>query len=427
VLYSDLGDKPRAVGVRTGSTTRIFHLFRDGESKDLKTIWTARQQVTDIILNANDRDFEIILSDFHRMIDEFNIPIDDRDYNVYDVHYPTISSSGDRESDENKINKVLDRLEQCKSYPYRKVLSNASIVYKYMEHRGILQNYTLQHPKWSLKTWSGRSKSLDFNVQGWHEDDHIRPVGSDDHDILIHFDWICADIRVASIMSEDKLLNRSFERSDPYDIMRKLINMESEEKITRDECKVYLLKSINSMNLDSVALIEIYRGLGKWIHESKIILEDGGCLTSLLGRRFSRATAKNDLAVLNGIMQGSVAHAMQNVLRQTWLQLPDSIVTEVHDSLVMSCPNQPSVIKSMIKTVVPIMVRPFAGLIDSNPYFPCRVSVGPLWKKWKHIVTYRDGKIEYAKKQAKDSAEQAQETTAPAKEAEEERTEESAE
>lgn len=397
--------KPKIVGIRIGGTTKIFKLFVEGEEQTLFEINQNIKKIQKIILKSNDVT-DIVINNFYQSLEDFELPLDTREYNVYSHKFYKLEKPIVSDKDYTTINRVLDAFETVSKKPYQKLQSNAAVVYKFLENRGILQNYSKQHPEWSLDTWSGRSKCLNFNVQGWHENDHIRPPNSLDSDVLIHFDWICADIRVAALLSGDKLLEKSFQHSDPYKVMEILINKNSDEKITRDECKLFLLKSINSFDVESQALSEIYRGLGKWIYKQLIAINRQENLQSILGKTFKLDHAKNKKAILNGVMQGSVAHAMQNTIRRVWEKLPDGIVTEIHDSLVMSCNNEPATIKSTIKVVADIMTRPFKGYLDSNPFFPIKVSVGPRWKEWEHKMTFLEDKVIYAERQEEDNQKQ---------------------
>jgi hypothetical protein len=204
---------------------------------------------------------------------------------------------------------------------------------------------------------------------------------------------MAADIRVASLLSEDEELQNSFIKSDPYTNMLEYGYFEN-----RDQCKLFLLKSINSLNI-SIELMKIYPKLCKWLDLcSGITRMSDGYLESLLGKKFKVETAKNGLAVLNGAMQGSIAHAMHNVLRQAWDLYPTYVCAEIHDSIVLSVPRDPIVIKSVIADISNIMVRPFAGYLDYNPFFPVRVSVGSKWKQWNLIQIIRESGVTHVKK-----------------------------
>jgi hypothetical protein len=389
-IYNEKSDRPRSVGIRVKGKTVFRHLYRSGEGKSVKEIFGLVKGIRQLILKANAKGSPILLSDFKQYLTVFKLPLTTKQYEVYDLNIPRLESSKSQEEDEATLIQVLDKMESREPQAWQKVSANAAVVYRDLEERGVLQNYTLQHPQWSMKTWSGRSKSAGFNVQGWYENDHIRTPGSNDTDVLIHFDWICADIRVASILANDRLMQKSFERSDPYEVMAKIINSGSDDPISRDECKIFLLKSINSMDFESVALSSVYKNLGKWIFDCKKTINNGqGGLKSMLGRKFRLADAKNELAVLNGVMQGSVAHAMQHTLRRVWEIIPHAVVTDIHDSLVICCNKDRGAVRAMINIVAPIMLHPFEGLIPENPTFPLKVSIGHRWKEWKHYKTYR--------------------------------------
>ena len=142
------------------------------------------------------------------------------------------------------------------------------------------------------------------------------------------------------------------------------------------------------MDFHSEALSDIYPGLGEWIMKCKSRLDGPSTsLQTILGRRFRLAHAKNQLAVLNGVMQGSVAHAMQRVVRKIWDEIGTRLITEIHDSLVVSSPRNK--IGDTVDMVADVMLHPFDGLLEDNPSFPVKVSVGKKWKKWKLLKVYR--------------------------------------
>ena len=143
------------------------------------------------------------------------------------------------------------------------------------------------------------------------------------------------------------------------------------------------------MDINSVALTKVYPELGDWIYSCKSLISSGKPLESLLGRKFRLARSKNELAVLNGIMQGSVAHAMHCTIRRIWEKLPTKMVGEIHDCLVMSSSPDKKEIKAIIDIVYPIMLNPFEGVVDDNPSFPLNVSIGKRWKSFKNYKTYR--------------------------------------
>lgn len=397
-LFGSSFNKPRCTGIKAGNTFIIYDLYRPGAHKTIAFIDQQKKIIRDIIVGASKAGHRVIISDFKNHISAFDIPITAKKYNVYDIQLPDISASDSIERDHQIVTMVMDKVVKCRIYEYQKLVSNAAIVYQDLQNRGLTNNCVPVYPIWCQKTYSGRSKTTGFNIQGFTDNHCVVPPGFGDKSVLLHFDWICADIRVAAIMANDAKLISSFAESDPYTVMMNIINEESDVKITRDECKIFLLKSINSMDFGSDALSRIYIGLGKWINRCYNDINHGtGQLETLLNRKFKLSNAKNHLAVLNGAMQGSVAHGMHNIMRIIWEKMGNKMVAEVHDSLVMASSSDIGDIKSTIDNVASIMIRPFAGLLNDNHVFPLKVSIGRKWRKWRLYATYRDTGVVYVK------------------------------
>ena len=388
-LFDFKTGRPRCTGIKDGDRVILRDLFRPGAGKSINSIDNNKKLIRKIILAANMQCRPVVLSDFKAHLTAFQLPLDQRAYHVYDLHLPDIKPTSTQANDFEVIRRVLDRISKQKIHDYQRIIAESAVVYQNLEDAGLDVNFMPEYPVWSQKTFSGRSKTTKFNIQGFVESYTVTPPDWSEHSSLVHFDWICADIRVASLLSQDKRLLKAFDDSDPYIIMMNELNNGSDEKITRDESKRYLLKSINSMDFTSVALSEVYPRLGDWIRRCKEkSASDGGYLETILKRRFRRAHAKNELAVLNGVMQGSVAHAMQSVIRRIWERLPDRLIAEIHDSLIISAGNSKD-IRAMIDIVTPIMLYPFQGILDSNPIFPLKVSIGKKWKTWQLFETHR--------------------------------------
>lgn len=401
-LFDHQSGKPRCAGIQIGDKFTSYDLYRPGAGKKIKTINDTIAKIREFLLLSNDREHTIITSNFKKILSAYNIPIDSRHYNVYDVHIdgPTtpIRSTNSQSKDNLLIRKILERMAIGHHYEYQKLISNAAVVYQDLENRGIYINDELFKPEWSMITFSGRSKTTGFNIQGFHEDHIVRSVDSSHNSVLLHFDWIAADIRAASLLSNDKLLIDSFKTSDPYTEMVNFFKNNKSGDIDREECKKYLLRSINSMDVSSDAFV-VYQQLGNWICECHAATrKPDGILETLLHRRFKVSRAKNALAVLNGAMQGSVAHAMHSVIRKIWEKIGIYVIAEIHDSIILSVPNDSAIIRSIIDTVVPIMMYPFSGLLSDNPSFPVRVSVGKKWKKWRLLETHRASGVERVQK-----------------------------
>jgi hypothetical protein len=396
-IFEKDGGRPRCTGIKAGDRVQIYDLYRPGARKLIGVINQHKALIRDLIVKASHKGLRIVTSDFKNHIRAFELPLERRVYNVYDLHMPDFKPLDSPTRDAELLKKLLEKMSKHRLKDYHKVYANAAVVYQDLENRGLINNFEQVKPIWSQKTFAGRSKTTGFNVQGFTDHHRLMPPGAGDKDVLVHFDWISADIRVASILSGDKTLQEAFDASDPYVYMMEHINAQSHNKINRDECKVLLLKAINSMDFTSVAF-QIYPVLGEWINRCrKQTADNGGCLETILGRRFRMAHAKNQLAVLNGAMQGSVAHGMQNILRRVWERMGNRIVADVHDSLVVSSPPEPNEVRATIAVVAPLMLRPFEGLLPDNPAFPLKVRFGKKWRKWKMVAIYRQSGVEYVK------------------------------
>lgn len=392
-LFDQKTGRPRCTGIKDGNLLKICDIYRPGAGKTIKKIDKTKNIIRKVLLKASSEKRNIVTSDFKSHIIAFDLPRDHRDYCVYDLHLDDIKPTNSYAKDSQIVDRVLEKMSTCTTRDYQRIIAQAAVVYQDMEDTGLLINHNHMSPRWSLKTFSGRSKSSGFNIQGLADPYHVTHPGGTERDVLIQFDWIGADIRVASIMSKDKKLDAAFRESDPYTTMMNELNQDSDEQISRDESKRYLLKSINSMDLTSVALLSIYPRLGKWISKCKTVANSGGSLETLLGRKFRLIRSKNELAVLNGVMQGSVAHAMQLVLRRVWDRLPGRIVADQHDGLIVTSAPDNVEIRAVIDVIAPIMLNPFEGVLDENPSFPLQVSIGKKWKKWKLHKIYRESGV----------------------------------
>jgi DNA polymerase I-like protein with 3'-5' exonuclease and polymerase domains len=89
----------------------------------------------------------------------------------------------------------------------------------------------------------------------------------------------------------------------------------------------------------------------------------------------------------NAIIQGSIAEAMQCVIAKIGSLNSDIILAEIHDSLVLVSTRQ------SVSTIIDIgktaMMRPFKGILQNDPIFPVKVSVGNKWRQWRYFKTYK--------------------------------------
>lgn len=272
---------------------------------------------------------------------------------------------------------------------WESLLARAHCAYAFMERTGVSDGVRVHHPVYGTRSFTGRSSTGGYNLQGWSEKDGVppRPVDSR-HQFLLHFDWTSADARAASILSGDKQMQDAFLESDPYEVAvrdRRKYGLIQ----TRDEVKKSWLASLYSLNIDEPILAH-FKTFHSWLMDTVDRLRRDGCLESILGRRFCvgkdiKGQERGEGSVLNAIFQGSVAHAMHHTIaRIAEAGNADNLFAEIHDGLVISCSEHE--VEGLIREVGRIMVRPFEGVLVDNPTFPLVVRVGRAWKQWDRIV-----------------------------------------
>lgn len=275
---------------------------------------------------------------------------------------------------------ILAELKKIKPMPWQSILANAQFAYSHLEKVGYYNNHVLSFPQYET-VYSGRSKTNKSNLQGTNDEDVVH-AADDSHELFLHFDWIAADLRMASIMSGDTILQKSFQHSDPYGFLHQELD---DPNITRDDCKKQIFQSLYSLNPEG---IEFYPKLSEWMHQEVIKIEENGYGESILGRQFSiLGEGRSAKSAFNAKMQGSVAHAMQIVMYLVFKILPNHLMAEIHDSLIMSCTKDQAI--GIINLVSKIMLNPFKGYLDSDPSMPLKVSVGTKWRQWKLYKEYR--------------------------------------
>jgi len=299
---------------------------------------------------------------------------------MYDCrHHPKIAHDprkmSEKDAQKMLIRGIIDMPKETK--PWMSIKAKSSVIYGELIKRGVMWGPHHKFPIYSTETLTGRSKSKKFNIQGTTQKDPIRHVDSQ-RNIFICFDWVSADMRVASFLSDDKFLNDSFINSDPYSELEKLLNL---KEISRNDCKLEMLKSIYSVDMDS-PLLEIMPGLKNWMLNKKKQFENGDPLETIMGMEINGNDLKSSF---NGTIQGSVAEAIQNVLVKINETIgSECILTEIHDSLIVCCDEKD--VNTVIKTITNFMLRPFDNI---NLIFPVKVSVGNKWKLWKEYKVFR--------------------------------------
>ena len=354
---------------------QFYQLFQPGTKSSLFEVRENENKIKEI-LNKE----EVVLSDFHSFISAFNLDLH-RQFEVHDVNFPKEKPAGNIALAKKRLLIQISSLIETAQKPWQQIFANAQLAYRHLEKAGYYHNGKKCHSTYDV-AYTGRSKCLGINIQGTSANDTIHHI-NDDMEVFVHFDWVAADFRVASIISNDKYLKASFKTSDPYTTLFEELDA---EEITRDQCKIELFRALYSMNPDSDTL-EFYPGFADWMRQSGDKIELEGYSHSLLDRRFELEKDRTIKSVFNAQIQGSVAHAMQNVLYRVFKMFPDNILAEVHDSLILCC--RQSDLKTLIPEVANIMLFPFDDILDENPKFPVKVSVGLGWKKWQLYKEYR--------------------------------------
>lgn len=360
----------------------ILPLFVKGNTEKAFEVKNKLKYLKDIIAAQ-----PVVLNDFKSHIIalklETNVDYNAQEISVDDQLYPREISSLEPF--------LLDNLSKIRSissdgHQWRKLMAQATLVYHDLERRGVIYegNVTPIHPSYQFIT-TGRASTSGFNIQGMPDGTsiaHVRP----DYNLFVCADWLSADLRAAAVMSNDQKMLQSFSESDPYTVLAEMAG------ISRDECKNKTLPNLYSMNLNS-DIFRYYQEFKEWAKLSMSRMDKDGYLTSLLGRKFFvSGTTEQQLLdsrrqVFNAQMQGTVAHAMHNVLIQVHKKYPYSILTELHDSLILCC--NKNMIKPLIEDVANIMLRPFKGIIDNDPIFPLRMYIGNKWRPSKLYKVYR--------------------------------------
>lgn len=334
------------------------------------TVRQAKSAVEKIVETAKSE--TTILNDVISHLYEINnLP---RGMKIYESRRPCSASTNDNYKSLKKklINNLLMMSSDLK--PWMLIKARSAIIYHKLYKRGLMHGPYKVHPLYDTNTLTGRSRTREFNIQGTSSKDPIRHV-DESRSHLICFDWVSADMRMAGYLSNDEFINNSFDKSDPYTEMEKLIG---DKEVTREDCKIEMLKSIYKVDVNS-PLLGITPELREWISDK--IHEHGNNVehTTILNMPIPKVKLSS---TVNGIIQGSVAEALQAALIRIAEVDSDCILTEIHDSIILAC-NQGEVSK-IIDLVVPIMNKPL-----KNIFFPVKVSIGRKWKQWKEYKVYR--------------------------------------
>lgn len=367
VVISWKNDKPTKYSIfKDKQLIKSSDLWKTGTGKKIFEI--KKDELILIKLLSSLKEFVII--DYKKFIQHFKVYDFDT---VYD--YP-----GDICEDKHFefINDNWDEFGKI----WQKLRSSAAVVYCKLDAQGVMLEHKLMKPIYDMNVFSGRSRTTGFSVQGCNEEFNIRHYNPRNN-IFIHFDWMAADPRIAAILSDDQDLLGCYKNSDPYTYIADILDGE----IERDKCKSEFMQAVYGLNPDH-EILTVFPTFRDWIAGKVDELNNNGYVRSILGRKYETdKTIKGNRRAFNSIMQGSVAHAMNNVIHKVDSEYDGIILTEQHDSLTV-CVNEVIVMKT-IKYISEIMLNPFKGILDNNPTMPLRVHVGKRWRDYKQLKEIR--------------------------------------
>jgi hypothetical protein len=362
---------PLAAGIQTPSNTSIIPLYHSGVGRSIYDIEKSIKKLYRWMELSLLQDRVLVVNDFKSVLRGFKFELPREQLNVYDAFIPMPKIQGTFEETSCIINNILSEMKHSRLRLWQKVAGNAAIVYESLERQGILVGGIRKFPQWTYRTVSGRSKNTGFNLQGTSANDSISDPYGSDSDYFVNFDWRAADIRIAAILSGDTHLDEMSAGADPYQQLSEML------QIPRKECKIMLLRAINSIDIDN-PLFQMFPDLRTWMIAQKQKLDDRQPIASILGREFYNA--EKPRSAFNATMQGSIAQAMQITIRRVW-ESYYRLLAETHDSITVACSKNN--LRPTIREISNIMCRPFFGVLDSNPVFPVRVNVGTKWCQWE--------------------------------------------
>lgn len=373
------GNRPLKCGVfRSPDYYKEVNIFAKGYGTTVHDALKRTDQIQSIILAAVNANIPIVTVDFKEQIKQYDLPYGTCiDYPVYDLARDSFKIEG--------LEQAIKAMAAIEPLYWHKLFANVGQVYHTFDLNGLVVGGLKQYPKWSQKTFTGRSKTSGINAHGFDESMQVtNSLGAENH-CLIHFDWMAADVVVAAWLSQDDVLLDAFHTSDPYSRLEAEIG-----GLTRDEFKKVVLSAINSFHWSEQILCDFYPKLANWIRVMEAKIMAGETVKTVLGREYKLTEDRNAFAIINGILQGSIAHAMQSALLRTWQAYPNNILLETHDSITMSCPNDQELIQGIVDDVGKIMLDPFAGTpADCQLKFPTRISIGNQFKKYTDLKVLR--------------------------------------
>lgn len=363
IKWNKRGKPEEAVFTDFHKTYNRIVLWKSGSSLTILQVLNAEEELKGIVNNSDC----LTIINYKKYCDYFGFA---NSQDLYDYQ----ADDSDFKSLIRLVNKRKDEI----GFKWQQIRADASEVYCKIENRGIIVNGIKKYPKYHMDVSSGRSSTTGFNVQGSNSDwdiSHPNP----ELNMMVRFDWIAADMKIASYLSDDDILGSSYDDSDPYSYVVDILNGE----IDRSKCKLALNKAVNAL-YENDLIFKIFPKLGSWMVNQKSNLESGGYVETILGRRFyTDGSMKGNRRAINGTLQGSIAHAMQSVISSINDKCGDVIITDQHDSLTIATSSA-----RLLKTInicSKIMLNPF----DDHIRMPVVVEVGKSWGKYKKYKEFR--------------------------------------
>jgi len=363
LLISWRNNRPTAAAFFNGKKIKEYKLWDKNYSQTIIDVQNKEEEIKNIVNNSD----EIIIPNYKTYLDYFDIG-DPGDVYDYPIKFDTI-----KEAIILLLKNKGDLLAE-----WQRIRAEAAVVYHKLEKKGILLDYKLVHPHYDMDVYSGRSKTTGFNIQGANEEWDIRHIHNG-YTLFVNFDWIAADHRIGAYLSGDKKLNECYKNSDPYSYMEDVLD----HRIDRGVCKLELMRAVNALDSRNEVL-SIFPDFAKWILTQKKKLDTRGYVKSIMGRKFyTDGTKKGHRRAFNGILQGSVAHAMNSCVSKVD-EIGDIIVAEQHDSLTIA--TNEKMLKYHINEVSKIMVSP---LDNYDLRMPLKIQIGRRWRQYKYFKEVR--------------------------------------
>lgn len=349
--------------------TEFLPLYMKGLNTKVYTVHENLRKIQRTIENS-----PVFINDAISIFRHINLDPSDK-YEIYETNKLDENHNQvyDPQAAVNELNRLLE--SEFKKETWRLVKGNAAAIYSELEKRGIKYGPRIKHPMYDMKTYTGRSRTSGFNIQGADDNDPIKHVCRD-YDHMVCCDWSAADMRMMGYLSGDKFIEEAFENGDPYQYMAGLIST-SDLEITRSEIKKEILMGIYALDLSN-PMFGLFPEFKEW-SQDKINRQD---FKTILGMQLE---GRNERSSFNGMIQGSVAECIQSVLI-TLRSIQECILAETHDSLILSCSK--SNVVNVVEIIKKVMTKPLAPFgIDIK--FPVHIYIGKQWKQWNHYKTFR--------------------------------------